>query len=205
MYYNRLVRDGWSFIAHAGVGEWKSTTTFEKPLPYGWTLRKIAHSEVGAPVGKGVYRDEHELVAGRTGTITAQPAWEWADLDGKRLVWAEQGRLNGGRLTPEGLADTRRLFDATDMTFTPLKAPIDARETGTGAAAVDTYTSAGSGRRFRRGFDELLPLVEPRVLIQPQIAAVGGHKCQRLQPDEHLNPFRREADERDKAIGGAGL
>jgi hypothetical protein len=123
VYYNRLVQDGWSFIGHAEVGEWRSRTTFEKPLTYGWTLRKIAHSEVGAPVGKGFYWDEHELVDGRTGTTTAQPNWEWADLDGKRLVWAEHGTLKVGKITPEGLADGRLLFDSTDMTFTPLKAP----------------------------------------------------------------------------------
>ena len=123
VYFPRLLRDGWSLLEHVEVGKLKSKFIFEKPLPHGWTLRKIAHAEVGAPVGKGVYWDEHELFFKKTGETMAFPDWEWADVDGKRLVWAEGGSLHAGKIARDGLGNRAKLLDFNEMKFAPLKAP----------------------------------------------------------------------------------
>ncbi len=123
VYYPRLLRDGWTFIERIHLGKWKDQDIFEKPIGKGWTLRKIAHAEVGAPVGKACYWDEHELVHADLEAAIACPAWEWADLDGKRLVWAAGGNLKAAQVKKTGLANERKLFDFSEMTFSPIEAP----------------------------------------------------------------------------------
>lgn len=51
------------------------------------------------------------------------PDWEWADVDGARLVWVSGGVLYAGRLLPEGLTNTKTLFDFNSLTFKAIKAP----------------------------------------------------------------------------------
>lgn len=123
VYYPRLIRDGWTLEESARVGKWRDIVIFEKPCSHGWVLRKLAHAQVGAPPGKGCYWDEHELIRPSSGASIACPKWEWADMDGKRLVWACEGRLESGRLTAQGLANEKTLFDFNDMTFAAIEAP----------------------------------------------------------------------------------
>lgn len=133
VYYTRLVRDGWSFRqnvrefvhepAFAAVGKMKKVLIFEKPIPGGWILRKIVNAEMKGPPGKGYNWDEHELVNPANNSTIACPQWQWADLDGKRLVWAAEGKLFGGRLTGDDLVDETKLFDFSEMTFSPIEAP----------------------------------------------------------------------------------
>jgi hypothetical protein len=123
VYYPRLIRDGWSLKETVRVGKWKDKVIFERPCPNGWMLRKIAHAELGAPPGKGCYWDEHELIHSASNHSIACRQWEWADLDGKRLVWAAEGKLNAGRLTRQGLVDETLLFDFNEMAFAPIEAP----------------------------------------------------------------------------------
>jgi hypothetical protein len=123
VYYLRLLRDGWKFAEHVPLGKWRDKDVFERKTEKGWILRKIAHAEVGAPPGKGCYWDEHELARPESGTVLAYPDWEWADVDGKRLVWAAGGKLYSGRLSDEGLVNETELFDFNHMTFEPIEAP----------------------------------------------------------------------------------
>lgn len=123
VYYHRLQRDGWTLIDRLSVGQWKNKDIFEKSIGKGWTLRKIAHAEVGAPVGKGCYWDEHELAGPGENQIIGCPTWEWAELDGKRLVWAANGRLYAAALHKDGPAEEVELFDFNDMTFEAIAAP----------------------------------------------------------------------------------
>lgn len=122
VYYHRLLRDGWSLV-EVNVGERKDKDIFEKNIGKGWILRKIAHAEAGAPVGKGCYWDEHELVGPAENQIIRCPNWEWADVDGKRLVWAANGKLSAAAIRREGLADEVDLHDFNDMTFEAIEAP----------------------------------------------------------------------------------
>lgn len=121
IYYERLLRDGWSLVGQENLGEWKNRSIFEKHLSNEWVLRKIAHEEIGAPPGKGCYWDEHVLI-GPQGT-TACPTWEWAEVDGDRLVWATGGKLLGGRLDESGLTGEIELYDFNGMEFARIHAP----------------------------------------------------------------------------------
>src|SRR5262249_33920697 len=66
---SRLERDGW-IVTETGI---------EKSLVSGWVLRRT--------------QDGYHLAQPKRGTAFAHPAWEWADWDRDRLVWAEGGRL----------------------------------------------------------------------------------------------------------------
>lgn len=120
VYYVRLQRDGWVLRAAASAAEF---TVFEKPLSHGWVLRKYAHAEIGAPPGKGCYWDEHELEHPESGRRIDGAAWEWAELDGKRLVWAEGGCLFKAIIKGSGLGERKLLYDFSDMKFEALAAP----------------------------------------------------------------------------------
>jgi hypothetical protein len=63
------------------------------------------------------------LVHDNTGQRIACPTWEWAELDGKRLVWVDSGKLFGANLRKNGPAEAAELFDFGHMTFEELKAP----------------------------------------------------------------------------------
>ena len=65
----------------------------------------------------------HELVHASSGATLAQPDWEWADMDGDRLVWAAGGCLHTGRLDASGVQDTRILHDFGGMAFERIAAP----------------------------------------------------------------------------------
>jgi hypothetical protein len=127
VYFPRLMRDGWTMRDDLSLGA--GTDVFEKPLWHGWTLRKFARAMIGAPPGKGVYFDEHELVG--YGRELPREGWEWADVDRDRLVWAAGGKLFAARITKasakgdDPLVDVRELHDFNDMTFEPLIAPYD--------------------------------------------------------------------------------
>ena len=123
VYFPRLLRDGWTLVEPVNVARWQDFHVFEKQLAAGWVLRKIAHAEVGAPPGKGCYWDEHELLRTESGARIACPEWEWAEVERKRLVWAEAGKLFAGRLGKDGLAYKSELFDFNEMTFEPIEAP----------------------------------------------------------------------------------
>lgn len=123
VYYPRLIRDGWTLKEAVCGGRTEDIVIFEKSCPGGWLLRKVAHGEIGARPGKGCYWDEHELIQPSSGASIACQEWEWADMDGKRLVWVAEGRLEAGRLTVQGIADRNVLFDFNEMAFAAIKAP----------------------------------------------------------------------------------
>ncbi len=92
------------------VGEGHGCSVFEKPLPRGWVLRKLAHQEGGPPPGKGRYWEEHELEQESSGKRVRCPDWEWAEADGPFVVWAEKGCLYRARMAgTAGLSGIRLL------------------------------------------------------------------------------------------------
>lgn len=119
-YFNRLQRDGW--ILMPDLSE-RSVTVFEKSLPYGFVLRKFAHAQTGAPPGKGCYWDEHDVYRSESGRRVDGGAWEWADLDSRRLVYAQEGKLFAAKIESEGLREPELLRDFSDMQFEAIKAP----------------------------------------------------------------------------------
>ena len=123
VYYPRLLRDGWMLTDCLSAGSTDQCDIFEKPLGNGCILRKYVHAQIGSPPGKGCYWDEHELVRPQTNLCLKQPHWDWADLDGSRLVWTEGGRLWTASLTDSSLAEPRQLHDFNHMTFERRTAP----------------------------------------------------------------------------------
>ena len=59
----------------------------------------------------------------RSGERREFPAWEWADVDGTRIVWAERGCLYAARVRPDGSFKAELLRDFTDMEFERRAAP----------------------------------------------------------------------------------
>jgi len=104
-------------------GKGGAISVFEKRISDHWSLRKLAHATLEHPVGRGVYFDTHELVSTRTGETVLKEQWEWAEVDGGRLIWAENGCLYAGRIGPKGLGGEKMLFDFTPMKFEKLAAP----------------------------------------------------------------------------------
>lgn len=123
VYYLRLQRDGWRLVLQADTTRLNECTVFEKVLPHGWILRKYAHAQVRPPKGKGCYWDDHELEHPGLRRIIPCPEWEWAELDGATLVWAEAGRLHRAPLDGGGPGEPRVIHDFNSMEFEARKAP----------------------------------------------------------------------------------
>ena len=96
---------------------------FEKQIDRDWQLCKIAHAQTGSPEGKGCYWDEHRIVNRNLGIQFDYPDWEWAEIDGQRLVWAAGGKLFSGILGSRGLVCETELYNFNPMKFRPIKAP----------------------------------------------------------------------------------
>ncbi|GLQ88261.1 hypothetical protein GCM10007898_18300 [Dyella flagellata] len=123
MYYIRLQRDGWKLKYSAPDGEGDQVTVFERRVNDHWTLRKLAHAGLAHSAGRGVYFDTHELFNSRTGEVISKMDWEWAELDGARLIWAAKGCLHSGRLDAKGLRNEKVLHDFSPMQLEKLAAP----------------------------------------------------------------------------------
>ncbi|MBS0209253.1 MAG: hypothetical protein JSS27_09885 [Planctomycetes bacterium] len=124
VYYPRLLRDGWTQTEEIRLRDGGDQIhRFEKKLPHGWMLRKLAHAQHHRAPGRGCYWDEHEVVNAATNAVLPCPRWEWAERDKERVVWAADGRLFAATVTQAGLGIQRELADFRDLTFTPIKAP----------------------------------------------------------------------------------
>jgi len=92
-------------------------------LPHGWILRKYAYADIRHPEGTAVYWDEHELEHPKRKALLALPKWEWAERDGRALVWAEKGILSRAAINPSGPASAKALYDFNPMSFEARQAP----------------------------------------------------------------------------------
>jgi hypothetical protein len=124
VYYRRLIRDGWKLVSHKENSKWNSETLFEKPIPKGWVLRKIAHEQVDSPKGKGCYWDEHELINIESGTKLVLSDWEWAELDGKSIVWSLNGCMYRASINSrKKIGEPKLLYDFNALEFEEIRAP----------------------------------------------------------------------------------
>jgi hypothetical protein len=126
VYYHRLIRDGWRLVedeASRELPRGQRFDRFERSLPHGFLLRKLAHAESPNTEGRGVYWDEHVLVH-PDGSESHEPDWNWADLDGRRLVFAKHGTLYAATFDGAGhLHEPKALHDFGPMTFEHREAP----------------------------------------------------------------------------------
>lgn len=123
VYYHRLQREGWKLLTTSKMANQHSATIFEKTINPHWKLQKIAYSTSIHPMGRGCYYDEHRLLQVETGEIIHHVNWEWAEVDGNRLVWAEKGQLFAGKVTRTEVKKLKKLYDFNEMVFEKLKAP----------------------------------------------------------------------------------
>jgi hypothetical protein len=123
LYSMRLERDGWFPVRRTDFSKYSAEVVFERPLSSGWTLEKTAHRTEEALHRLGTHFDTHRLVHRENDIAVDCPDWEWADLDGERLVWSEHGFLCAAEISSQGLVGTRRLFDFTPMGFEAIAAP----------------------------------------------------------------------------------
>ena len=123
VYFIRLQRDGWKMLDTSHDGTDGRSILFAKPIDDRWILRKRAHATGHHPVGRGVYFDTHELFNTRTDEVLPREDWEWADVDGRRLVWAADGCLHAGRVGAKGMHGEKMLHDFNAMQFERRVAP----------------------------------------------------------------------------------
>ena len=124
VYYRRLIRDGWRLVGRKENKKWDSYTIFERPASKGWLLRKIAHEQVDPPTGKGCYWDEHELINKESDLRLVFPDWEWAELDGKSLVWAASGCMYRASINSSAkIGEPKKLYDFNALEFEEIRAP----------------------------------------------------------------------------------
>lgn len=123
VYYIRLQRDGWELVSRGPDGQGGRITQFRKRINEHWTLLKHARETIPHTVGRGCYFDEHSLAKkGESGSVRLAQ-WEWADVDGGRVVWVDAGKLYAGRVGSEGLGKSRMLYDFNPMTYERRTAP----------------------------------------------------------------------------------
>lgn len=123
VYYVRLQRDGWTLQSRGPDGAGGTLAVFERAIDEHWTLRKLAHEAVHREPGKGCYFDEHQLLKADSGDHVDCPDWEWADVDGRRIVWAQGGKLFAARMQDAGLGSADMLFDFNGLEFERIEAP----------------------------------------------------------------------------------
>ncbi len=121
VYCHRLERDGWSLAS----GQFKNHFVFEKPFGRNWLLRMLVNQGSSAKAGKPSTWSEYSLVHLPAQTAQRFPDWEWAEIDGSRLVWAAKGQIWAGQLNDSGLVNEKMLHDFNDMHFEAIKAPYD--------------------------------------------------------------------------------
>ena len=123
VYFLRLQRDGWK------MGEMKRQSgnheifPFEKRVNDHWILRKFFHATLDKQAGKGCYYDSHELFHRKSGEIIDASDWEWAEIDRRRIVWAQNGRLFAARLNDREIYGQKLLRDFNAMQFENKIAP----------------------------------------------------------------------------------
>lgn len=128
-YVARIQRDGWKLKSFERAEGLHFILTFDKPINERWTLRKLVHGKVtGRPRNKdhrnrGTAFDEHLLLDRHNKAPLDLPEWEWAEVDGQRLVWADAGKLFSAVVAERGLVAIRELHDFNAMKFEAIEAP----------------------------------------------------------------------------------
>ena len=97
--------------------------TFEKPLVENRILRNIFDYFEKMALRRGAAMNYYELVDRATGEVELFKDWEWADVDGGRILWAEAGKIFSANVEAKALGPAKMLYDFNDMTFQEIEAP----------------------------------------------------------------------------------
>ena len=108
LYGARLLRGGW--VMEDLRAQFARRIDYIKQAGAGWELR---HSR----------QKSYRLSQGQIEADTS--GWEWADIDGERLVWATNGCLWAGHMRGDGIHRIKLLHDFNGMSFERLAAPYE--------------------------------------------------------------------------------
>lgn len=110
IWHARWAEAGWQFHDEQDAAG-RPQGFREKALPRGWVLRLK-------------FTQGYELEHPPSGPLKPFPAWEWAELDRKRLVWTEKGCLFAANLDRKtGVGSPTLLHDFNAMKFEARAAP----------------------------------------------------------------------------------
>jgi hypothetical protein len=124
IYVPRMLREGWTLHAVERPDAKTRHARFRKPIGAAGVLEKVlVATSATRAAGQGVYSEWHRILPGNGAPARDYPGWEWAELQGSRLVWAERGCLHAARPGREGLRDVTLLHDFTSMRFQAIAAP----------------------------------------------------------------------------------
>ncbi len=122
VYIRRQLRDGWKLVSKVGDVAGLEFLTFEKSFPEKWVIRnKFDNPDIG--LKRGACPSDYQLLNFGTGEVQLHPNWEWADVDGGRLLWAEGGKIFSANIEAHGLGPAKVLYDFNDMAFQAIEAP----------------------------------------------------------------------------------
>ena len=108
LYGARLLRGGWGMEDLRA--QFVRRIDYVKPAGAGWELR---HTQQ-----KGYRLSQGQVEADTSG-------WEWADMDGERLVWAANGCLWVGQMRGDGIRSIKLLHDFNGMSLERVAAPYE--------------------------------------------------------------------------------
>ncbi|MSP40182.1 MAG: hypothetical protein EXR70_16970 [Deltaproteobacteria bacterium] len=123
VYIRRQLRDGWKLHSKVGDVVGREVYRFEKPFGENRLLRNIFDDAEKIGLKRGDCPNEYEIVDSATGDVQSCRDWEWADIDGSRLLWAEGGKIFAADIETRGLGPAKMLYDFNDMTFQEIEAP----------------------------------------------------------------------------------
>lgn len=123
IYFRRLLRDGWTIEKKINQGTHYDTYTFMKPIDAQKLLKNTIDGFANIGLGRGACSGSFQFVNFGTGEVQLHPNWEWADVDGGRLLWAEGGKIFSADVEPQGLGPAKMLYDFNDITFQKIEAP----------------------------------------------------------------------------------
>lgn len=152
LYAERLVRGGW--LIDDARNQFRSRLEYFRPAGGGWELRYIPQ--------KG-----YRLSCGEVEADTKD--WEWADVDGKRLVWAAKGCLWQGMLWRDGIQQSRLLHDFNGMSFEHIAAPYEGGKTAVRAPiAIKTQPAVAVSRKIAKRPKKLHRRKPDRSKVRPR-------------------------------------
>ncbi len=111
----RLERDGWRSPDRSRVNWEKKHNA--------WKLQQSTHHDLDAPDGRKADWESYRAVDNVSNETLGDQSWEWADFDGDRLVWAQNGKLFATKIWDGGHGDIIELADFNDWKFKNIVAP----------------------------------------------------------------------------------
>lgn len=119
----QLVRDGWRLADAAQITAEHDVKTFEKVVQNNCKLIKLVHAQTDGPASRSSHWEEHRINHDDLGEIATGADWEWADVDGGRVVWACEGCLYAAEPGAGGMSEPVLLHDFQPYTFEERIAP----------------------------------------------------------------------------------